>query len=114
MEGFAVVLAVIVGLSLTTTKTVDLLRNILDKGDTWPKYVWNIAAFAVGIALCVGWQHSFVNDLFHQVPALSQVNLDGTMGYLLSGIIVGGASGFFHELLDALSGVATTLQSRRV
>ena len=113
MEGFAVVLAVIVGLSLTVTKVVDFLRNVLDKSDTYPKYVWNIAAFVVAMALCVGWQHSFVSDLFSQVPALSDVNLTGNMGYVLSGLILGGLSGFGHELLDALSGVATTLQSRR-
>src|SRR6185369_899877 len=112
-EGFAAVVAVILGLALTTTKVTDFLRNVLDKSDTYPKYVWNIVAFLVGIALCVGWQHSFVNDLFHQVPALSDVNLSGTAGYVLSGLIVGGGAGFFHEVLDALSGVATTLQARR-
>jgi hypothetical protein len=112
MEGFSVVIAVIAGLALTTTKITDFIRNVLDKSDTYPKYVWNIVAFVVGIALCVGWQHSFINDLFHQVPALATVNLTGNMGYVLSGLIVGGGSGAFHEVLDALSGVATTLQKR--
>lgn len=106
MEGFAIVFAVILGLSLTVTKVVDLLRNAFDKGDTWPKWVWNVVAFVVGVALCVGWQHSFVNDLFSQVPALANVNLTGTLGYLLSGLILGGLSGFGHELMDALSSVA--------
>ena len=112
MQGFAVVLAVILGLSLTTTKVVDFVRNLpaFKNSDGSAKYVgspiWNVLAFAVGVALCVGWQHSFVNDLFAQVPALSNVHLDGFPGYLLSGLIVGGGAGFFHELLDSLSSVA--------
>jgi len=111
MEGFAVVLAVIVGLSLTVTKIVDFTRNLpFFKDKAVGSWVWNAEAFVVGVIVCVGWQHSFVNDLFHQVPALSTVNITGNLGYLLSGLILGGVSGFFHELLDALSGVATTLQ----
>lgn len=112
MQGFAVVLAVILGLSLTTTKVVDFVRNLpyFKNADGSPKFagsaIWNVLAFVVGVLLCVGWQHSFVNDLFAQVPALSNVHLDGNAGYLLSGLIVGAGAGFFHELLDALSSIA--------
>ena len=107
MEGFAVVLAVIVGLSLTVTKTVDFIRNLPWFKDKFiGSWLWNAVAFVVGLVLCVGWQHSFVNDLFSQVPALSTLNLTGNMGYVLSGLILGGLSGFGHELLDALSSVA--------
>lgn len=107
MEGFAAVFAVILGLSFTVTKVVDLIRNLpWFKGKAVGSWVWNATAFLVGIALCVGWQHSFANDLLHQVPALSTVNLTGNMGYALSGLILGGLSGFGHELLDALSSVA--------
>jgi hypothetical protein len=108
MEGFAAVLAVILGLSLTVTKVVDFVRNLpMFKDKYVGSWIWNVVAFVVGLLLCVGWQHSFVNDLFHQVPALETVNLTGTMGYVLSGLILGGLSGFFHEVLDALSSVAT-------
>jgi len=107
MEGFAIVLSVIVGLSLTVTKVVDFVRNLPMFKDKWVgSWIWNAVAFVVGIIICVGWQHSFINDLFHQVPALSAVNITGNLGYLLSGLVLGGLSGFFHELLDALSSVA--------
>jgi hypothetical protein len=110
MQGFAVVMAVILGLSLTTTKVVDFVRNLPVFKDKYVgSWIWNALAFIVGVILCVGWQHSFVNDLFAQVPALSNVHLDGNAGYLLSGLIVGAGAGFFHELLDALSGLGTTL-----
>jgi hypothetical protein len=109
MQGFAVVLAVILGLSLTTTKVVDFVRNLpMFKDKFIGSWIWNALAFVVGVLLCVGWQHSFINDLFAQVPALSTVHLDGTAGYLLSGLIVGGGAGFFHELLDALSSIANS------
>lgn len=107
MIGFAVVLSVIVGLSLTVTKVVDFTRNLPWFKDKWVgSWVWNAEAFVVGIVVCVGWQHSFVNDLFHQVPALSTVNLTGQLGYALSGLILGGLAGAGHELLDALSSIA--------
>ena len=107
MIGFAAPVAIIVGLALTVTKAVDFVRNLpWFKGKYVGSWVWNAVAFIFGIALCVGWQHSFVNDLFAQVPALSQVNLGSGAGYVLSGLLLGGLSGFGHELLDALSSIA--------
>jgi hypothetical protein len=109
MEGFAVVLAVIVGLAATVTKVVDFTRNLpwFKNADGSPKlvgsWVWNAESFVVGFLVCVGWQHSFINDLAHQVPALSTLNLTGTMGYILSGLMLGALAGAGHELLDALS-----------
>lgn len=112
MEGFAVVLSIIVGLSLTVTKVVDFIRNLPWFKDKFVgSWVWNAVAFVVGIALCVGWQHSFINDLAHQVPALATVNFTGTMGYILSGLLLGGVSGFGHELLSALSSIQTKNES---
>jgi hypothetical protein len=107
MEGFAVVLSVIVGLSFTVSQVVAFIRNLpMFKDKYVGTWVWNAVAFVVGVALCVGWQHSFINDLVHQVPALVTLNFTGTMGYLLSGLLLGGLSGFAHEILDALSSVA--------
>jgi hypothetical protein len=107
MQGFAVVLAVILGLSLTVTKAVDFTRNLpWFKNQAVGSWIWNALAFVYGLALCVGWQHSFVNDLFAQVPALANVNLGDQAGYVLSGLIIGGGAGAFHEVLDALSGIA--------
>jgi Na+/H+ antiporter NhaD/arsenite permease-like protein len=103
----AEVVGIILGLSLTVTKAVDFIRNLpMFKGKYVGSWIWNAVAFVAGIVLCVGWQHSFINDLAHQVPALTTVNFTGNMGYVLSGLLLGGLSGFFHELLDALSSVA--------
>jgi hypothetical protein len=113
MQGFAAVFGVITGLSLTVTKGVDLVRNLpWFKGKWLGSWVWNLLAFVFGVVLCIGWQHSFVNDLFAQIPALSTIHLNGPSGYVLSGLILGGVSGFGHELLDALSGAASAGHAR--
>jgi hypothetical protein len=103
--GFAAVLAIVVGLSFTVTKVVDLIRNVADKGDTFPKWVWNVVAFVVGVLLCLGWEKNFAADLMKLVPAFADDldNLQGFTGYLLSGLVLGGFAGFGHELMDNLS-----------
>lgn len=105
MEDFGAVLAVIAGLSLGVTKIVDTARNAFDRDDTLPKWTWNLAAFAVGIGFCVGWEKNITADLFHMVPALARDvdGLTGIGGYVISGLMVGGFAGFGHELLDRLS-----------
>jgi hypothetical protein len=106
---FAAVLAIIVGLSLTVTKVVDTIRNVADKNGTAPKWVWNVAAFTVGVLFCVGWEKNIAGDLLRLVPAFAADadNLKGFWGYLLSGLVLGGFAGFGHELMDNLSAGAT-------
>jgi len=108
MDEFFAVLATLTALSLMVTKGVDFLRNMLDEGDSYPKYVWNAAAFGVGIAYCVGWQVDVSASVIALVPALAEQSsrLEGVAGQVLTGLIIGGFAGFFHELLDALHGVA--------
>jgi hypothetical protein len=104
------VLGTIGALGLTVTKCVDLIRNLIDKQDTYPKYVWNIVALVVGLAFALGWQLNIAGSITALIPALKNASISGTAGQVLTGVIIGGSAGFFHELLDALSGVATTLQ----
>lgn len=112
MEAFFAVFAVIAALALTVTKVVDFIRNLpyFKNADGTPKFVgswlWNVVAFAVGVVICVGWQHSFANDLIHLVPALANWNLSNEVGYLLSGVMLGALAGVGHEILDAFSSMA--------
>lgn len=100
--------ASLAALSLTVTKVVDFFRNVLDKQDTWPKYTWNIAALLVGLAFALGWQLDLTGAAIKLVPALADQasRLTGVAGQALTGVVIGMASGFWHELLDALSSVA--------
>jgi hypothetical protein len=110
MQDFAVLLAVIAALSLTATKIVDLIRNVPMFKDRWiGSWVWNVVALVVGLAMCLGWEINLAESAAKLVPALTdQVEkFSGTTGQFLTGLVVGGGSGFFHELLDALSGVAS-------
>ena len=105
---FVGLVAALGALSLTVTKIVDFFRNVLDKQDMWPKWVWNVVALVIGLVLCVGWQINLAGAASSLVPALADKAsvLAGVSGQILTGVVVGMASGFWHELLDALSSVA--------
>jgi len=108
MTQFAVVLAAFAALALTVTKSVDLVRNLVDSDASMPAVTWNVVAFVIGIAYCLGWQIDLSGQVLALVPAFAAHadRLEGVTGQVLSGAIAGGFAGFFHELLDALSGIA--------
>lgn len=108
MEGFAVVLATVGLLAAGVTKATDMVRNLVDKRDTLPKWTWNVVPFGIGIAYAVGWHHNVTADLAALVPALAEkgVLLVGVGGEIVTGLIIGGAAGGLHELFDALSSIA--------
>jgi hypothetical protein len=110
---FAGVLALLVMYGAVVTKTVDLVRNLLDKDDSWPKWSWNVAAFAVGVAYALGWQLDASASIAALVPALAEhaARLEGVAGQVLTGLLAGGAAGGLHEVFDALSGVASRAHS---
>ena len=110
MTEFGALIFALGALSLTVTKVVDFFRNVLDKNDTFPKWVWNLVALVVGLAFCLGWNINLAEAAVRLVPALEQggvgSTLTGTAGTILTGAVVGMSAGFWHELLDALSSVA--------
>lgn len=108
MQAFAVLLATIVALALTVTKVVDFVRNAFDKGGTAPKWTWNVAALVVGLAFALGWSLNVAVDAARLVPALADQaeRLSGISGEILTGFIIGMGAGAWHEILDALSGIA--------
>lgn len=109
MDALFAVLAAFTVVGAVVTKTVDLIRNLVDKADTFPKWVWNVAAFAVGVAYALGWSVNLAPAVVGLVPALAghTSSLQGTSGELLTGVLAGGFAGFLHELMDVLSGVAS-------
>lgn len=109
MDPFFAVLASFAVVALLVTKSVDTIRNLIDKDDSMPKVTWNVVAFAVGVAYCVGWQVDLSASAIALVPALAAHadRLHGITGQVLTGLLAGGFAGFWHEALDALSGVAS-------
>lgn len=98
-------------LALGVTKVVDLIRNVTG---TAPKWVWNVVALGVGLVVAFGWEKDLTGAAFALVPALKDQHVSEFLGRLLTGIVIGGAAGFWHELLDALSGVAKRGRSAEV
>lgn len=96
-------LGLIQALALADTKVVDLIRNVTG---TAPKWVWNVVAFAGGLAIAFGWEKDLTGAAFALVPALAHTHVSAFLGRLLTGIVIGGSAGFWHEVLDALSGIA--------
>jgi type III secretory pathway component EscT len=97
----------ILALSLGVTKIVDMIRNLpWFKGKAVGSWVWNVVAFVVGLGIAVGWRHDLSPAAVALVPALANLHLSSMVGEVLTGVVIGGGAGFFHELLDSLSSVA--------
>lgn len=94
-------------LAIATTKVVDLVRNLADRGNRAPAWVWNAVAFAIGIGIAYGWDVNVLGPVAEAIPRLSGSGfLSGLGGDLLTGVVVGGAAGLWHEKFDQWSAVA--------
>lgn len=85
------------------TKLVDLTRNTVGKNVT-QKWVWNVVAFAYGIGIALLYQQADVSQISGLPPILA--NQTGVGAEIIVGIALGASASGFHELFDALSGVA--------
>jgi hypothetical protein len=114
MDSFAGVLAAIIILGAAVTKSVDLVRNAVDKDATMPPVTWNILAFVVGVAYCVGWQIDMTPAIISLIPSLADQSsrLSGVSGQVLTGMLAGGASGFAHDLFQNLSAGAALKRAK--
>lgn len=93
--------------SIAVTKLVDFLRNLLDENNSFPPWVWNVAAFVIGIAVCLGWGINLMDGIVSTIPALAEGDtLTGTAGTVLTGLLVGGAAGFWHGKLQQYKNTA--------
>jgi|ERR1051326_4845375 hypothetical protein len=94
-------LAIIAGAAPGVTKFVDLCRNVLDKGQRAPKWTWNVIAFVAGEVV------AFVSHLDAASMLLPpKIHVARWLTMFVTGIAIGGASGYFHELFDKLSSQA--------
>jgi hypothetical protein len=101
---FTAFLVAALPMAVLVTKGVDTIRNLVDPTARFPKVIWNVVAFVVGVAICLGWGFNPVAGLAAAVPALSNGSaLTGTAGEILSGLALGAMAGFWHEKLDQWS-----------
>ena len=98
LEALTAFLAVTLPLAVGVTKLVDFIRNLFDRGNNAPAWLWNVVAMAVGILICAGWGINLLGALVATVPALAETDLgEGFGGTILTGIMVGGMAGFWHD-----------------
>lgn len=103
MDALVAWLALVTAGGAVVTKSVDLVRNAIDRDNSFPAVTWNVVAFAIGVGYALGWQIDVTATLLDLVPALKGARLDGVAGQILTGLVMGGAAGFWHELFDSLS-----------
>ena len=103
-EAFAVLTTFLVAalpVAVGVTKAVDAVRNLVDPDDSLPKVVWNLLAFAIGVAFCLGWNFNLFAPLAASIPALKDSGLaSGNAGEIATGLAIGAMGGFWHEKLD--------------
>jgi len=125
MNEAATLLAVLIAGSLVVTKSVDLMREVFDKANRAPKWVWIGGAFVVGVVYCVGWQIDLTDVARQLVPALAPsptipipeggvaviTNSSPDMwasnatilGEVITGLCFGAGADFWHKILASLS-----------
>jgi hypothetical protein len=91
-------------LAVGVTKAVDMVRNLVDPSNKFPPVVWNVLAFVIGIAFCLGWNFNLFAPLVAAIPALKESGLaTGNAGEVFTGIAIGAMGGFYHDKLKEWS-----------
>ncbi len=102
LSGSQALLASTTVFAILITKLVDFIRNAFDKDITWPKWYWNLAALALGIAVALIFQINIFANISH-------THVQGWAGQVLTGAGMGAGGSAWHEVLDTLSSSAKKL-----
>jgi hypothetical protein len=85
--------------SAIVTKLVDTTRNLLgDDGQKFPKWLWNVEAFGLGLAGAFLFQIEPV-----QVPDSFRFEVSGAALQAATGLMVGAVASGLHEFFALLS-----------
>jgi hypothetical protein len=99
MGGTSEIVAAATLFATIVTKAVDMLRNMLDPGGTFPKWIWNAVAFALGIVVALIWKINLLDNF-------GGAGIHGFSGQLMTGLAIAGSASGYHELFDTLSAQA--------
>ena len=92
-------------LSAIVTKLVDTVRNVFDAGGKFPKWVWNLLAFGLGLTICWTGNVNLFATIQQIIPAL---------GITFSGIGIGAGASGVHEFFDFLSSKAKEAKGTKI
>lgn len=91
-------------IAVAVTKVTDLVRNAGDRADSWPSWVWNVIPLVIGVAICVGWGINLIDAVISAIPAFAEGDgVSDLAGQVLTGFVIGGMAGFWHEKMDGWS-----------
>lgn len=94
-------------LSVTVTKVVDTIRNLLGAAEAnVPKVVWNLVALGVGVLLALGFEVNLFAPIAAAIPALKDWTPNSTLAEILTGLSIGAMASFWHEKMDQWSSSA--------
>lgn len=99
---FAVITAVGLAfgpLAIGVTKLVDGVKHLIDASNTMDGWVWVVLAFALGIGTCFLFHINVLGPIVAQVPRLSDMNVNGAPGEIVTGLGVAGMASYWHEHL---------------
>ena len=129
MNDAIVLVAALAAGSLIVTKTVDFIREVLDKDNSASKWVWIISSMIVGLCYAIGWQVDLTEAVKNLIPALAPlphmavpVGTDTitftssgaadaalvgsgatTVGMIITGLAFGCGADVWHKLLATIS-----------
>lgn len=89
---------------MAVTKVTDFIRNLFDKNDSLPKWVWNVVPLGLGVATALLYELNY-SDLIPNLPPKLQ-GLEGVSGQIVTGLALGAVASFWHELMDYWSSSA--------
>lgn len=89
---------------IVVTKLTDLTRNVFDKGDTAPKWVWNVVSLGLGVIFALVYELDYVALIPNLPPRL--VGVTGATAEVVTGLGIGAVGSFWHELMDLFSSKA--------
>lgn len=111
IAALAAVVLVAGPLSVAVTYVVDFLRNLGDRDDGWPPWVFQALALLLGVGMAFGWGINLLQAVVAAVPALSdKAGTQNELGILLTGLLIGSMAGLWHDKLQSWSAWA---QARR-
>jgi len=101
MEKLILFVTIVGPVAASVTKLTDGIRNRFDKGDTAPKWVWNVVPFALGIGAAL------LGDVDYSEVAPVFGSLDEVAVQVLTGLGIGAVASGWHEVFDLWSSRAT-------
>ena len=109
--GALTALLIIAGpIAVTCAKVVDFIRNLADPSKKFPSWVWNLVAMVIGLGIALLWGVNLLEPVVASIPTLAdKAGTQDVMGQVLTGLLIGGMAGFWHDKMAQWAAAHKTL-----